>query len=356
MCLALQLNQHPLSDSEDGRGDMSGKGGPSDTACNPAASLLAERLQQMRLTRAVGTRPPSLHALTSDGQSWLLHVLGWLSIDDPTFLSLWRSRPAEPPELVMMGRRVSAPRHQRSFGVDYSFSGHSTQSEPMSAEPLLESIASVIGELLWPTTERVELGALLNYYDAALGHYIGPHSDNERILVRGAPIFSFSWGQTRVFQLTPRKGEHGRTLALPLAHGDLVVMGGRCQQTHKHELLKPSKLERIGGGRYGTRRLNLTVRAFNLSSGNATRAMSRTGSADRSPAHPGARGGRADSDPLAEFALDAQPRAAATSHPATPASEPEQPRVPVAHPHRDRDRSAGSRPCCKRTADDLNLG
>jgi len=45
---------------------------------------------------------------------------------------------------------------------------------------------------------------------------------------------------------------------LRLRNGCLVVMGGSCQQTHKHELMKVTRQlsESVG------RRINLTLRAF----------------------------------------------------------------------------------------------
>ena len=114
-------------------------------------------------------------------------------------------------------------------------------------------------------------------------HYIGPHSDDETQLAAGAPIFSISWGATRRFRLLPRRktasnrdqkavsddygstgstdacGASGRPAApvkldLEVANGDLVVMGGDCQKTHKHEVPKTRQL--VG------RRINATFRTF----------------------------------------------------------------------------------------------
>lgn len=47
-----------------------------------------------------------------------------------------------------------------------------------------------------------------------------------------------SLGATRVFALRPRG--RGPSLRLPLAHGDLLVMGGSCQRTFKHAVPKTS--------------------------------------------------------------------------------------------------------------------
>lgn len=47
-----------------------------------------------------------------------------------------------------------------------------------------------------------------------------------------------SLGATRVFALRPRG--RGPSLRLPLAHGDLLVMGGSCQRTFEHAVPKTS--------------------------------------------------------------------------------------------------------------------
>jgi alkylated DNA repair dioxygenase AlkB len=47
-----------------------------------------------------------------------------------------------------------------------------------------------------------------------------------------------SLGATRVFALRPRGG--GAALRFPLAHGDLLVMGGSCQRTWEHAVPKTS--------------------------------------------------------------------------------------------------------------------
>ncbi|MBJ7386059.1 MAG: alpha-ketoglutarate-dependent dioxygenase AlkB [Mycolicibacterium sp.] len=48
-----------------------------------------------------------------------------------------------------------------------------------------------------------------------------------------------SLGATRAFAMRPRAG--GRSLRLPQAHGDLLVMGGSCQRTWEHAVPKTTK-------------------------------------------------------------------------------------------------------------------
>jgi alkylated DNA repair dioxygenase AlkB len=50
-----------------------------------------------------------------------------------------------------------------------------------------------------------------------------------------------SLGATRTFALRPRdRTSQGRSLRLPQAHGDLLVMGGSCQRTWEHSIPKTS--------------------------------------------------------------------------------------------------------------------
>jgi len=111
--------------------------------------------------------------------------------------------------------------------------------------------------------------ALINFYDAARGEYIGAHSDDERALVKDASVISLSWcskGHHRRFRFTARKGIGDALLpswgaapgVLQLCDGCLVVMGGQCQRTHKHELMKPTKAIGESTGH----RINVTLRCF----------------------------------------------------------------------------------------------
>eukprot|EP01051_Picozoa_sp_SAG22_P036590 SAG22_NODE_17808_length_298_cov_0.763819_1_plen_60_part_10 len=45
-----------------------------------------------------------------------------------------------------------------------------------------------------------------------------------------------------------RDGGSPREFLAELGEGDLLIMGGRCQETHKHELLRLSSEERAHTG------------------------------------------------------------------------------------------------------------
>ncbi len=167
-----------------------------------------------------------------------------------------------------MGRETAFPRRTRAFGKDYKYTGQTQVALGFEhAHAVIRAVAKDVGSSLDALAGLNS--ALVNWYDATDGDYIGAHSDDERALAAQAPIVSLSWTSTnhhRRFRLTARKGCEDALLpswgaapgVLPLRNGCLVVMGGDCQRTHKHELMKPTKAlgESVG------RRINLTLRAF----------------------------------------------------------------------------------------------
>jgi hypothetical protein len=104
---------------------------------------------------------------------------------------------------------------------------------------------------------------LINWYMDG-HHYIGPHSDDERELVKGSPVFSATLGETRLFRFRGKGGTKGGAVGAVvrecmLRSGDLVVMGGACQSNYKHEIVKvtsKSKAALMGP------RVNITFRMF----------------------------------------------------------------------------------------------
>ena len=148
---------------------------------------------------------------------------------------IWELHPEEFHEITMHGRNVKIPRWQQAYGRDYRFSGRVNRALPVPAvlEPLLN-------------------GLVLNWYDAAREHYIGPHRDKTKGLVPGAPIVTISLGQERVFRLRPWKGTG--VVDLPAQHGTVFLMPFETTQAVTHEV--PHFARHEGP------RISVTVRAF----------------------------------------------------------------------------------------------
>lgn len=171
-----------------------------------------------------------------------------------------------------MGKSVDFPRRTAHYGAfDYKYTGQVQKAVPIQDAPaLVRDACSTLSSL---TDLKEHNAVLMNWYDASLGEYMGAHSDDERELITGAPIISLSWcspsAHFRRFRLTPRPGVGDALLpageggkmpgVLHLRDGCLVVMGGDCQATHKHELMKVRSREPEESA---GRRINLTVRAF----------------------------------------------------------------------------------------------
>lgn len=97
---------------------------------------------------------------------------------------------------------------------------------------------------------------LVNWYRDG-NDYIGFHSDDEKQIIDGTPIYSISIGAKRKFILKKRNNINDDCLdnyELDLENGSLVIMCGFCQKTHQHSVPKSKK--DIG------MRINFTFRAF----------------------------------------------------------------------------------------------
>lgn len=181
-----------------------------------------------------------------------------------------------------MGKFVDFPRRTSQYGAfDYTYTGQVQKAVPIQTAPA--RVIDAFSTLSSLADLKEHNAVLLNWYDASLGEYMGAHSDDERELLTGAPVISLSWcapsAHYRRFRLTARPGVSDALLptgdggkmpgVLNLYDGCLVVMGGDCQATHKHELMKVRSRapeENVG------RRINLTLRAFRASGARAARA------------------------------------------------------------------------------------
>ena len=230
------------------------------------ASRLASALSALRPDAAV-----KVHRLTPDGRSWLLHAPKFWPIQTEELESLWRERPVEATRGMIMGREVAFPRRTCAYGQDYKYTGQTQVAVQFEhAHPLVRTAAESMSAV--NSLEGLN-AALVNWYEASDGEYMGAHSDDERALVRQAPVVSLSWasqGHYRRFRFTTRKDCCDALLpswgaapgVLELRNGCLLVMGGECQRTHKHELMTPTKALGESAGR----RINLTLRAFAVES------------------------------------------------------------------------------------------
>lgn len=192
--------------------------------------------------------PPGfeVHALDDEHEFLVGELPAHLVPDEAGFEDLWSLHPHEYHEIHLMGRNVLTPRWQQPYGADYHYTGRVHR-----ALPLPESLAAL---LTWSRTtidERLN-GALVIWYDADLGHYIGKHRDSTKHLVTGAPIVTISLGAERVFRLRPWRGRGFRDF--PTSQGRVFVMPFATNLAWTHEV--PRRRRDVG------RRISVTFRAF----------------------------------------------------------------------------------------------
>ncbi|MET0424737.1 MAG: alpha-ketoglutarate-dependent dioxygenase AlkB [Actinoplanes sp.] len=184
---------------------------------------------------SVGGAAPSLEPLGSGivrhrltAGAWVDVLPGWLLGSDEVFETLlgidWRADRRQMYDTV-----VDVPRLLRWYGGDETLP-HPTLTE--AREVLSAHYAAELGEPF------VTAGMCL-YRDGR--DSVAWHGDTlGRSARHDTMVAILSVGAPRQLSLRPRAGGHD-TLRFPLGHGDLIVMGGSCQRTWEHAILKTAK-------------------------------------------------------------------------------------------------------------------
>lgn len=213
-----------------------------------------EEVKRLHLTR---------HRLCD--RSWVdsLRLPSELKATREQFEALWALHPEERGQIKLLGQLVDTPRWQQAYGKPYRFSGmdHAALAVPAEVQPYM-TWANTLVEYLAPFGAEARFNmVLLNWYQDG-AHYIGWHADDESDMRKNKEgetvVLSVSLGQQRQFALRPKQGQRGESLKLEMPDGCVLVMGGRCQSTHKHSVPKVA-------GKKGAalqRRINMTFRVF----------------------------------------------------------------------------------------------
>eukprot|EP00929_Paragymnodinium_shiwhaense_P104572 TRINITY_DN69139_c0_g1_i1.p1 TRINITY_DN69139_c0_g1~~TRINITY_DN69139_c0_g1_i1.p1 ORF type:complete len:281 (-),score=83.22 TRINITY_DN69139_c0_g1_i1:240-1082(-) len=197
--------------------------------------------------------------LTEDEASWVLVVRAWKPVPNAAaFQAEWDKHPATKKTLKIFGKPCEENRFSQMWGGHYKYSGLVSEGHKIEPNTFVGLLVEEANKL-WPGFTYN--ACLQNWYEPE--HTIGLHSDDERAMRQGAPIFSLSWGGPRRFVLKGKpflkeqKIPHVEKHEILMHDGDLVIMGGNCQKTHKHEVppLRKSDLQRA-------RRINWTIRSL----------------------------------------------------------------------------------------------
>lgn len=218
---------------------------------------------------------PSPKFLTKTKSSWILHLPKWFPPPSPqAFQEIFQNHPKEQHRLKLYGKDVYENRWsqlyvtQSSVGVFYKYSGTSKASVvcnpeipeeqlvldlcQVMANQLLEQMMEqgiLVDDATHPLTKKKEHGwyncCLVNWYQPQ--HTIGLHADDEMQMDTTIPIVSLSWGGPRRFLLRPKPTSVSISWSpchdILLQSGDVIVMGGRCQEEFKHEIPKVRKMD-----------------------------------------------------------------------------------------------------------------
>lgn len=218
----------------------------------------AKRLTNDPFAEYLGSKLDAQPVYLTDN-SWYVLAKAWMPPASPTaFNHEWNLHPKDRHALKMFGKTVYEKRWSQSWGVSYSYSGSINQARPNAESEMVLLLLRKANELTRPLQTESDSspynGCLQNWYEP--DDTIGLHSDDEKAMRQEFPIFSLSWGGTRRFLFIERKTK--KKTEVWLENGDLLVMGGTCQETHHHEVPK----RRVTMDPPTSNRINWTIRAF----------------------------------------------------------------------------------------------
>ena len=164
--------------------------------------------------------------------AWVDVRPGWITGSDEVFANLVQTVPWQAERRQMYERVVDVPRLLRFYG----------EGEPLP-DPLLDQARAALN-----AHYRGELGE--QFVTAGMCYYrdgrdsVAWHGDTiGRSRTEDTMVAIVSLGEARRLSLRPRSGgaSPGSSLGFPLGHGDLIVMGGSCQRTWEHAILKTAR-------------------------------------------------------------------------------------------------------------------
>ncbi len=197
------------------------------------------------------------HIQLPHGNSWIevyssQQLPNQLQMTPDTFTRIWNLHPTEVAKGHMFGKEIPFPRYTQSFGYDYHFNGSSS----ILPTPIEDSYLKQIIDWVRSDSHLNYQGLLVNWYEDGQ-HYIGPHNDNEKQIIKEAPIYSFSFGATRDFVVTSKNNlPNPYKIMIPMLNNTLIKMCGQMQTYYKHSVPKKSITS------CSEPRINLTLRYF----------------------------------------------------------------------------------------------
>lgn len=160
-----------------------------------------------------------------DHGAWIDVRPGWLSNSDALFERLAVDVPWKADTRTMYEREVAVPRLVSWFGPGSTF-----------PDPVLVDAKEALNDHYGRPAGQVFETAGLCFYRTG-DDSVAWHGDRVgRAREQDTMIAILSVGAERTLSVRPDGG--GPAHKFPVGHGDLVVMGGSCQRTYEHAILK----------------------------------------------------------------------------------------------------------------------
>ncbi len=160
--------------------------------------------------------------------AWVDVLPGWVTGSDEMFEQLVADVPWQAERRQMYERVVDVPRLLCFYGEGAAL------PHPLLDEARLALSAHYAVEL----GEPFVTSGLCYYRDG--NDSVAWHGDTEgRSRTEDTMVAIVSFGSPRRLMLRPRGG--GGSLGFALGHGDLIVMGGSCQRSWEHAILKTAR-------------------------------------------------------------------------------------------------------------------
>lgn len=157
--------------------------------------------------------------------AWIDVRPGWLSNSDALFERLAVDVPWREDSREMYERVVAVPRLVSWFGAGSEL-----------PDPVLVAARYALNDHYGRPPGQVFETAGLCFYRTG-DDSVAWHGDRVgRAIERDTMVAILSVGAERTLSVRPKGG--GATMRFPVGHGDLVVMGGSCQRTYEHAILK----------------------------------------------------------------------------------------------------------------------
>jgi alkylated DNA repair dioxygenase AlkB len=178
--------------------------------------------------QSTGIDALAVHRTVLTRGAWVDVCTGWITGSDELFLRLQREVPWRAERREMWDKVVDVPRLVCAYGRDDALPDALLTD---AREQLSDHYAEELGE-------RFETAGLCYYRDG--NDSVAWHGDRiGRGRTADTMVAIVSLGADRRLSLRPRGG--GEAIGFALGHGDLIVMGGSCQRTWEHAILKTSK-------------------------------------------------------------------------------------------------------------------